>query len=87
MLNPYALGHLINHAPPQTQANCHLIDFDLPYTFFPTAFSRYIPYIDFRENPKEKKSSATRTSDVYRAVAVVASSTIAHGEELYLDYF
>jgi hypothetical protein len=62
MLNPYALGHFINHAPPSSQANCHLIDFDLPYTFFPTVFSRYIPYINFRENPKEKKSSATRTS-------------------------
>ncbi len=86
-INPFALGHNINHAPPDTPANCHLIDFDLPYTFFPSNFARYIPYIDYRAEQKSKTKSTTRTSEVFRAVAVVATSTIAHGEELYLDYF
>lgn len=86
-INPYALGHLINHTPPDTAANCHLIDFDLPYAFFPTAFSRYIPYIDYREEEKSRGGTETRNSDVFRAVAVVATETVSHGEELYLDYF
>eukprot|EP00347_Sterkiella_histriomuscorum_P012351 403368929 len=35
-MNPFALGHLINHPPPDIPANVQLIDFDLPYTFFPS---------------------------------------------------
>lgn len=34
-LNPLALGHHINHPPPDTPANVSLLDMDLPYTFFP----------------------------------------------------
>ena len=85
-MNPYALGHMINHAPPDEAANCHLIDFDLPYTFFPTNFTRYIPYIDMREEDKSNKS-VTRKKDIFGAVAVIATQNIGHGEELYLDYF
>ena len=35
-INPYAVGHYINHPPPDTVANVKLIDFDLPYSFFPS---------------------------------------------------
>jgi hypothetical protein len=35
-INPYAVGHYINHPPPDTEANVKLIDFDLPYSFFPS---------------------------------------------------
>lgn len=86
-INPYALGHIINHPPPNTAANCQLIDFDLPYSFFPTTFARYIPYIDFRAEQKSRGGTETRNRDVFRAVAVVATETVGHGEELYLDYF
>lgn len=48
--------------------------------------SRYLPYINMREFDQKNKS-ATRKKDVFRAVAVLATQTIAHGEELYLDYF
>lgn len=85
-LNPYALGHLINHPPPDTPTNVLLVDFDLPYTFFPSSYSRYLPYIKYREEPKRSKTAETRNNDVFRAVAVVAQSTIAHGEELFVDY-
>ena len=44
LLNPYALGHMINHTPPNTAANVKLIDIDIPYTFYPVDFQRYIPY-------------------------------------------
>ena len=55
MINPYAVGHKINHPPPDTPTNVKLIDFDLPYSFFPTSFARYIPYINFRDEPKTAK--------------------------------
>lgn len=48
-INPYALAQFVNHPPPDTPANASLIDFDLPYTFFPSSYSRYIPYIKYRE--------------------------------------
>jgi hypothetical protein len=86
MINPYALGHKINHPPPETPANVSLIDFDLPYTFFPSAYSRYIPYIKYRMEPKRDRTYESRSNDVFRAVAIVAQTTIAHDEELYVDY-
>jgi hypothetical protein len=52
MINPYAVGHIINHPPPDTPANTVMIDFDLPYSFFPSSFARYIPYIKYRDEPK-----------------------------------
>ena len=48
-INPYAVGHLINHPPPDIPVNAKLLDFDLPYTFFPSTYARYIPYIVRRE--------------------------------------
>ena len=45
-INPYAVGHIINHPPPDTPANVKLIDFDMPYTFFPSYMARYMPVID-----------------------------------------
>ncbi len=65
MINPFALGHLINHPPPDTPANCLLLDFDLPYSFFPSAFTKFIPYINYRELEKDH-------GNFYRAVAVVS---------------
>jgi len=54
-INPYALGHLINHPPPDTPANVQLVDFDLPYSFFPSNYSRYIPYIKYRDELKKQR--------------------------------
>ena len=44
-INPYALGHIINHPPPGVPANCMFIDLDLPFTFFTSEYSRYLPYM------------------------------------------
>ncbi len=76
----------MNHPPPDTPANVSLIDFDLPYTFFPSSYARYLPYIKYREEPIHKKGSETRNANVYRAVAVVAQTPLAHGDELFVDY-
>ena len=86
-MNPFAVGHLINHPPPDVDANVKLIDFDLPYSFFPSTYGRYIPYIKGRdEQLRRSTEGVTRTDDVFRAVAVVASQTLSHGDELYVDY-
>ena len=86
-INPFAVGHMINHPPPDVEANVKLIDFDLPYSFFPSIYSRYIPYIKGRDEENKRKSEGTtRTNEVFRAVAIVANQTISHGDELYVDY-
>ena len=85
-INPYAVGHMINHPPPDTPANVKFLDFDLPYSFFPSAYARYIPYIKFRDESNATQESATRNNKVFRAVAVVATSSLSHGDELYVDY-
>lgn len=62
-INPYAVGHLINHPPPDFSANVNLIDFDLPYNFFPSAYARYIPYIKYRENLPNTQNHKSITRD------------------------
>jgi hypothetical protein len=47
--NPIALGHKINHPPPDTEANVMFVDIDIPYTFFPSDFMRYIPNVFYTE--------------------------------------
>ena len=60
MMNPFAVGHLVNHPPPDTAANIKFIDFDLPY-------------IDNREAVVKRNTQAqTRKDDVMRAVAMVS---------------
>jgi hypothetical protein len=58
MMNPFAVGHLVNHPPPDTAANIKFIDFDLPYTFFPSSMARYLPYIDNREAVVKRNTQA-----------------------------
>ena len=86
-MNPFAIGHMINHPPPDTSANVKLLDFDMPATFFPSYMARYMPYIDRHDDYIFKqKQNETRTKDVIRAVAIVSLDTIAHGDELFVDY-
>jgi hypothetical protein len=73
MINPFAVGHMVNHPPPDVPANVKFVDFDLPYTFFPSALGRYLPYINNRETVMKRNSLAeTRSNDVMRAVAMVS---------------
>lgn len=86
-VNPYAVGHFVNHPPPDVAANVKFIDFDMPPTFFPSYMSRYVPYLDRHDNyAYKRRQNETRTNDVIRAVAMVSLDTIAHGDELYVDY-
>jgi len=73
MLNPYAVGHFINHPPPDVAANVMTVDFDLPYTFFPSYMARYLPIINCREPAlKRKQKTSTRSHETLRAVAIVS---------------
>ena len=64
-----------------------MVDFDLPYTFFPSHISRYFPYIEAIDREYEVfNQSETRNKKVIRAVAVVAQATISDSEELFADY-
>ena len=91
-MNPYAVGHLVNHPPADVPANIKLMDFDMPYTFFPSYMARYMPIMDrYDRTPhsplaRAKAENATRRTDNLRAVAMVSLTSIADGEELYVDY-
>ena len=51
------------------------------------SYCRYLPYITYRnEAKKNRRGPETRESGVFRAVAIVAQSSISHGEELFADY-
>jgi len=86
-MNPFAVGHMVNHPPPDITANVKFVDFDLPYTFFPSSLGRYIPYINSRETVMKRSAQAeTRSNDVMRAIAMVSQQIISDGDELYVDY-
>jgi hypothetical protein len=70
------VGHYVNHVPPHKAPNVILIDFNIPYTFYPTSFWRYLPYVSQIDNEKH-----------LRAMVYVAKEVIQHGEELYSDYY
>ena len=73
MINPFSVGHIINHPPPDISANVKFVDFDLPYTFFPSYLGRYLTYINCRETVMKRTQTAeTRGNDVMRAVAIVS---------------
>ncbi len=81
-LNPLALAHKINHPPPDTPANVKLIDVNIPFSFFPNDFLRYLPNIFEGDFIKREKFF----SKAFRTVAIVALDEIKDEDELYLDY-
>ncbi|CAG9326858.1 unnamed protein product [Blepharisma stoltei] len=81
MLNPYALGHMINHPPPNTSPNVGFIDLEVPYAFFPSFLMRYFPYMIYSEISK----SRAWTNRNYHVVGVVSLKEL-HNEELFVNY-
>lgn len=82
MLNPYAVGHMINHPPAGSLANVCFLDIPVPQNFFPPFLLRYFPYMQF--SPEEGKIAEFKKA--YHIMAVVALSTIEPGEELLVNY-
>lgn len=81
MLNPYALGHMINHPPINTSPNVGFLDLEIPTSFFPSFLMRYFPYMSYCEETKSKKFKNKH----YQVVAVVALKTLQN-EELFVNY-
>jgi hypothetical protein len=81
-LNPLALGHKINHPPPDTSANVQFIDIDIPYSFFPNDFLRYLPNV-FKGKEVFKEKYHTKC---LRSVGIISNREISNEEELYIDY-
>ncbi len=47
VINPFALGHKINHPPPDLPPNVIFLDLVIPNYFFHGDFLRFLPYIKF----------------------------------------
>lgn len=46
-MNPFALGHKINHPPPGKAANVIALDLEIPDHFFPQDYMKFIPYMKY----------------------------------------
>lgn len=77
-VNPYAVGHLINHPPPGVPPNACLIDFEIPESFFPSFLLKHFPYMRYSIRP-----SAPPTP--FHTIGIISLSTL-HNEELFLNY-
>jgi hypothetical protein len=77
-INPYALGHLINHPPPGTAANVCLIDFEIPDSFFPSYLLTHLPYMKYSKNPSSPPK--------YLQAVGVISLQYLQDQELFVNY-
>lgn len=77
-INPYALGHLINHPPPQTPPNVCFIDFEICETFFPSFLIQHFPYMRQSLNPSAPPSP-------YTVVGVISLCPLQN-QELFVNY-
>jgi hypothetical protein len=89
--NHLALGHKINHCPPDEPANVKIIDFYVSSNFFPKTFFRYLPNIKHSDDSTFELSSmisykGTHNETKIRLIGIVSLKEIKHGEELYADY-
>mmetsp|Transcript_9820 Transcript_9820/g.14643 ORF Transcript_9820/g.14643 Transcript_9820/m.14643 type:complete len:437 (-) Transcript_9820:29-1339(-) len=81
-INPYALGHKINHTPPGTAPNVCLLDLEVDKDFLPGYLMRYFPYMEYSSPPRGWSEPLGK----YHIVVVVALSELRSGEELFLNY-
>lgn len=77
-INPYALGHLINHPPVETPPNVCFIDFEVPESFFPSFFLNHFPYMRFAIPPAAKP-------EPFQAVGIISVEPL-HNQELFVNY-
>lgn len=54
-INPFAVGHKINHPPKFTAPNVILLDMHIPRHFFAEAFMKFFPYISAETAQDEGK--------------------------------
>jgi hypothetical protein len=75
-INPYALGHMINHPPPGEEENVCFSEMYIEKKFFPSYYFRYMPYVNSFE-AKEKR---------LRVFGIIALKKIRNNEELFVNY-
>jgi len=85
--NPYAVGHKINHPPPETPVNVILSDLIIPKAFFPDYLRQYLPYISLSSDKENKFVAEYYHNDCIHGIGILAAEDIVDGEELYCDYF
>ena len=77
-INPYALGHYINHPPANTPANVCLIDFEIPEPFFPSFLLNHFPYMRYSISPSAPPQNL-------HVIGVIAIQHL-HNQELFTNY-
>ena len=77
-INPYALGHIINHPPPGTPQTACLIDFEVPDSFFPSFLLNHFPYM----KNVILSSSKPKTTQV---VGIISLQYLQN-QEIFLNY-
>ncbi len=55
-INPYALGHFINHPPKGIGPNVFMIDLLIPNHFFTVDYLRFLPNIRFSTEKVTKEN-------------------------------
>ncbi|CAD8111813.1 unnamed protein product [Paramecium primaurelia] len=88
-INPYALGHKINHTPRNKSTNVCLIDIFVPKNFFPEELMKFWPtqYFSTTQDFLQSKSILdNHYKNHIRGLGFISVTDIKDGEELYLDY-
>ena len=86
-INPYALGHFINHPPPDTPPNVCLIDFEVPESFFPSYFLKHFPYMRHSVNPSEEPKSIHTIGIIALQPLQNQELFVNYGTERFLEHF
>lgn len=68
-INPFSLGHKINHPPKFSSPNVIFLDMYIPLHFFTESFMKFFPYIR-ADTPKES-SIVSRKSKLFLSNNVV----------------
>ena len=82
-INPFAVGHHINHPPEGRPANVCFLETEVPAAFFPKFLMRFFPYMHFSDQEFTLTPTVKRT---YKVIVVVALEALENGEELFVNY-
>ncbi|KAL4441354.1 hypothetical protein ABPG74_013649 [Tetrahymena malaccensis] len=90
-INPFSVGHKINHPPKFSSPNVIFLDIYIPMHFFSESFMKFFPFIR-ADSPKQssfisKKNKIDLNVDHFHGIGIFALRDIYDGEELFVDYF
>jgi hypothetical protein len=76
-VNPYGIGHLINHPPANRAPNVCFLELEIPKQFFSGYLLKYFPYMYYDETQKIR---------TYKGVGVFALESLENNDELFVNY-